>query len=201
MKSRNILGFSSLSRIYSTPIFIVFVAVFICGAIAGSITGQISALADGSIIQALAEQLTNQAKLVPTFTEGLKSGMGAFAWQILIIFLGMLRPAGLFICIALTIRGFILAFSTSALFGALGSKGIFISLFSSGMSAVITIPCLIVTAVACYVSAKQAPKGKKLGYFYVLRSQRGVLLICTIISIWISTLRLPFAYAISHLFA
>ncbi len=199
MKKRNVLGFALFSRLWSMPIFIVFVALFICGAIAGSITGQLTSMSDAYIIKSLADSIEVNAQLAPTFLDAVKAMLSALSWQMLIIFLGLIKPAGLFICIALTFRGFIIAFSASALFGALGTKGILISLCSSGLTAVITVPCLITSAAACYFASKQAPKGKKFAYFYVLKSQRAVLFICILISMWASALRLPIAYLILHI--
>lgn len=199
MKNRNILGFALFSRLWNTPIFILFIALFICGGIAGSITGQLTSINDTYIIKSFADTIEESAKLAPTFLDAVKAMLSALSWQILIIALGLLKPAGLFICMALTIRGFILAFSASALFGALGAKGILISLCSSGLTWVVTVPCLITSAVACYMSAKQAPKGKRLSYFYVLKSQRAVLFVCILISMWASALKLPIAYLILHI--
>lgn len=198
MKNRNVLGLNFFTRLWTMPIFTIFVALFVCGAIAGSVAGQISAISDEYVIKSLASSIVEQSLKAPTFADGLRAAGGALAWQVLMIIIGLIKPVSLFMFTALVTRGFLIAFSASALFGALGAKGIIISLCSSGITAVITVPCLLTTAAACYFSAKQAPKNKRFGYFYVLKSQRGVILICTIISMWFSSLKLPFAYAVCH---
>lgn len=198
MKNRNILGIAFFSRLWHMPIFIIFISVFMCGAIAGSVTGKISAITDEYIIKSFANMIVEQSTKAPTFIDALKEMLSVFMWQFAIVFSGILTPTSLFICFFIMIKGFLLAFSASSLFGALGFKGIIISLCSSGIASIITIPCLLITATTCYYAAKQSPKNKKYGYFYVLKNQKSAILTCTVISVWFSALKLPFAYAVCN---
>ena len=173
MKNKKIPGSFLFSELWGAPAFVMLAALFVCGAIAGCFTGQMAA---GSGLAAL----------------------GAFGWQMAALAAGWLRPASLFLSLLTLVRGFSLSFSASALLHAFGTEGIWLSLASGGVTAVITVPCLLVTAAACFLAAQDAPRGRRGGYFYALGRYRGAIFCCTVAAMWAGALRLPFAWMIER---
>ena len=55
---------------------------------------------------------------------------------------------------------------------------IWLSLKTFGLQAVVTVPCLLVTAAAAFCASIDQPRGMKLGYWYALKKYRPALLAC-----------------------
>lgn len=192
MKQRNILGFFSLQAIFQTPAFVFLTALFLCGAIAGSFTGLMSGRLDGEMIERLADTLVAAAGEEQSLVYTLITAIGgAILWQAGSVLCGMLRPASLFLSALCAARGFSFAFSVAALLTALGTQGAWVSLAAGGLSAVATIPCLLLSASAAFLAAREAPHGRGGGYFYALGRYRGALALCLLIAICAAGLRIP----------
>ena len=88
---------------------------------------------------------------------------------------GWMRPASLFLPLICAARGFTLSFSVSTLLQALGIDGVWRSLAASGMAAVITVPCLLLTAAACFSAAQSAPRGQLGRVFLALGRYRSAV--------------------------
>ena len=111
---------------------------------------------------------------------------------------GWVRPASLFLSLVCAARGFTLSFSVSALLHALGMEGVWRSLAASGAAAVVTVPCLLLTAAACFLAAHDAPRGRRGGYFYALGRYRGAVLACTLAAVWAGVMQLPFGWMVER---
>ncbi len=193
---RYIPGF--FAPIWGSPALIFLTALFICGAVVGSFTGLLAA-ANGSVqIAQLADALAVQAGKAPDVMDAAFAALGAFGWQISVLLAGWTRPASLFLPLICAARGFTLSFSVSALLQALGIDGIWRSLASSGMAAVITVPCLLLTAAACFSAAQSAPRGQRGGYFYALGRYRSAVLGCTLAAVWAAVMQLPLGWMVER---
>lgn len=198
MKNKKIPGSFLFSELWGAPAFVMLAALFVCGAIAGCFTGQMAAGSGLAPIERLADMLETEARQTPGAREALLAALGAFGWQMAALAAGWLRPASLFLSLLTLVRGFSLSFSASALLHAFGTEGIWLSLASGGVTAVITVPCLLVTAAACFLAAQDAPRGRRGGYFYALGRYRGAIFCCTVAAMWAGALRLPFAWMIER---
>lgn len=200
MKNKRIPGSFLCSEIGGAPAFVLLAALFVCGAIAGSFTGRQAAGSGLAPIQSLADMLEAAARRTPGAKEAFLAALGALGWQTAALAAGWMRPASLFLSLLILVRGFSLSFSVSALLHALGSEGVWLSLASSGAAAVVTIPCLLLTAAACFLAAQDAPHSRRGGYFYALGRYRGVVFLCTLAAMWAGALRLPVAWLIERWF-
>lgn len=195
MKSKRVPGVLGFSQLWGAPSLIFLTALFLCGAVAGSFAGRMAASSNTAFIVRLAQALAESATRPPNGRDALMAAIGAFGWQISAVIAGWIRPSSLFLSLVCTARGFTLSFSVSALLSALGAQGIWRSLAASGASAVVTVPCLILTASACFIAAQESPRG---GYIYVLGRYRGAVLLCTLCAIWAETLQLPLVWLIER---
>ena len=193
---RYIPGF--FAPIWGSPALIFLTALFICGAAVGSFTGLLAAANGSAQIAQLADALAVQAGTVPDVMDAVFAALGAFGWQISVLLAGWMRPASLFLPLICAARGFTLSFSVSTLLQALGMDGIWRSLAASGMAAVITVPCLLLTAAACFSAAQSAPRVQRGGYFYALGRYRGAVLGCTLAAVWAAVMQLPLGWMVER---
>lgn len=198
MKTRHISGFFGFSQLWSAPALIFLTALFLCGAVAGCFAGRMAAGSGAELIARLAASLENSAAQPPAGRDALFAALGAFGWQFTVLLAGWTRPSSLFLSLLCAARGFTLSFSVSAMLRALGTQGIWRSLAASGAAAVVTVPCLLLTATACFIAAQEAPRGVPGGYFYALGRYRAALLLCTLAVIWAGTLQLPLAWIVER---
>lgn len=198
MKSKHVPGSFALSALWGAPALVFLTALFVCGAVAGSFTGLIAAESVQNGIAQLADALAARAAAAPGARDALYAALGAFGWQAVALLAGWTRPASLFLSAVCAVRGFTLSFSVSALLHALGSEGVWRSLAASGVSAVITVPCLLLTAAACFSAAQEAPRGRPGGYFYALGRYRGAVLLCTLAAVWAGMMQLPLGWIVAR---
>lgn len=198
MKTRRISGVFGFSQLWSAPSLIFLTALFLCGAVAGSFAGRMAAGSGAEFIVRLAEALESSAAQPPNGRDALFAALGALGWQFATVLAGWTRPSSLFLSLVCTARGFTLSFSVSALLRALGAQGIWRSFAASGAAAVVTVPCLLLTAAACFIAAQEAPRGVPGGYFYALGRYRGALFLCTLAAIWAGTLQLPLVWLVER---
>ena len=196
MKSRHIPGVFGFGQLWGTPALIFLTALFLCGAVAGSFAGQMAAGSGAEFIARIAASLESSAARMPSARDALFAALGALGWQLATVIAGWTRPSSLFLSLTCAARGFTLSFSVSALLRALGAEGIWRSLAASGAAAVITVPCLLLTASACFIAAQEAPRPG--GYFYALSRYRGAVLLCTMAAVWAATLQLPLVWLVEQ---
>ena len=193
---RYIPGF--FAPLWPCPALIYLTALFVCGAVAGCCTGLLAASGGTEAIAQIAGALEAQAGRVPGGMDALYAAPGAFGWQAALLLAGWVRPASLFLSLVCAARGFTLSFSVSALLHALGMEGVWRSLAASGAAAVVTVPCLLLTAAACFLAAHDAPRGRRGGYFYALGRYRGAVLACTLAAVWAGVMQLPFGWMVER---
>ena len=167
MKRQNVLSFFSISRLTQTPAFLFLTAVFLCGAVAGSLTGVISTSRGVTLSFSLPEERSAVMLLG-----------GTLLWLAGALLAGALPPGGLFISAVVAARAFVLSFSVAALLDEPALKTIWLSLKTFGLQAVITVPCLLVTATAAFCASIDQPRGMRLGYWYALRKYRPAIFAC-----------------------
>lgn len=190
---QHIPGF--FAPLWQSPALVYLTALFVCGAVAGSFTGLLAA-SGGADLTRLSGALGARAAAAPDGMDALRAALGAFGWQAAALAAGWLRPASLFLSLLCTVRGFTLSFSVAALLHALGTEGLWRSLAVTGAASVVTVPCLLLTAAACFAAAQEAPHGR--AYFYALRRWRGAVLGCTLAAMWAGVLQLPFGWMIER---
>lgn len=193
---RYIPGF--FAPIWGSPALIFLTALFVCGAAAGSFTGLLAASNGSEQIVQLADALAVRAGRAPNGMDAVFAALGAFGWQVSVLLAGWMRPSSLLLSLVCTVRGFTLSFSVSTLLRALGMDGVWRSLAASGMAAVITVPCLLLTAAACFSAAQSAPRGQRGGYFYALGRYRGAVLGCTLAAVWAAVMQLPLGWMVER---
>jgi len=167
MKRQNVLSFLSIASLTQTPAFLFLTAVFLCGAVAGSLTGVISTSRGVTLSVALTEERSAAMLLA-----------GTLLWLAGAVLAGALPPGGLFVSAVVAARAFVLSFSVAALLGEPVWGTIWLSLKTFGLQAVVTVPCLLVTAAAAFCASIDQPRGMKLGYWYALKKYRPALLAC-----------------------
>ncbi len=200
MKHKRISGSFLFAELWSAPAFILLSALFLCGAIAGCFTGRMVAGSGLSPVTDFAAMLEENARRTPGAKDALLAALGALGWQVAALLAGAVHPASLFLSLLAVVRGFVLSFSVTALVHALDTEGMWLSLASGGACAVITVPCLLLTAAACFLAAQDAPRGRRGGYLYALSRHRGAVLLCTLAAMWAGVLQLPVAWMIERWF-
>ncbi len=160
MKRQNVLSFFSIASLTQTPAFLFLTAVFLCGAVAGSLTGVISTSRGVTLSVALTEERSAAMLLA-----------GTLLWLAGAVLAGALPPGGLFVSSVVAARAFVLL--GEPVWGT-----IWLSLKTFGLQAVVTVPCLLVTAAAAFCASIDQPRGMKLGYWYALKKYRPALLAC-----------------------
>ena len=171
MKKRNVLSFFSVGALTQTPAFLFLTAIFLCGAAAGSLTGVISTSRGVMLSFELPEE-RNALFLL----------FGTLLWLVGAVLAGLLPPGGLFISAVVAARAFILSFSVAAMLGKPAWATIWLSLKAFGLQAVVTVPCLLVTAAAAFNAGIDQPRGMKHAYWYALRRYRSAVLVSFLLS-------------------
>lgn len=186
------ISFYSIGLIWGTPAFLFLIALFLCGVIAGGFTGLMGGT-QGSVTR-LANYLTAGANgELPLAGQIVGAACSTLLWIVLCLVAGALTPHSLFLAAVAAARGFTLSFAVAAVVGSLGLRGVWLSLVTTGLPSLITVPCLMLIAAAAYLAAIEAPHGKRGGYLYALGRYRGALTLCTLLSAAASLLRVAVA--------
>lgn len=199
MKRQRLLSFFSLRTLWDTPHFVFLVVMLLCGALAGSFTGLRSGQSEGALLEQLAHQMIEQAQAPGQVGVALcQAALGGFAWQIVTILCGAMRGHSLLISAVCAARGFVMAFAAGAFLSTLHLQGFLLALASGGVSAVFTVPCLLLTGTACFIGGQQAPRGRG-GYWYALGRYRAAVILCTMVAVFGACLRVPLIVMLAHL--
>lgn len=188
MKRQRVLSFFSLRQLWETPHFVFLTVMLLCGALAGSFTGLRSGQYEGALLEQLAEQMIVQIQDT-SWKLAVQALLGTVAWQAAVILLGRFRGSSLLVSGVCAARGFLAAFSAAAFLAAFSWHGIVLSLLTGGLSAVITIPCLLLTSTACFLAGQERKRPKD--YWYMLLRYRSAILCCILLSIAGGILRIP----------
>ena len=174
MKKR--INFFSIGVVWGTPAFLFLIALFLCGVIAGGFTGLMDG-AQGSVTR-LADYMVAGAgaEAVSSGAQALGALCGTLVWLALCLLAGALTPYSLFLAAVVAARGFMLSFTVAASVGGLG--GVWLSLATAGLPALVTVPCMLTVASAAFLAASEAPHGRRGGYLYALGRYRGALALC-----------------------
>lgn len=193
---RKKLQFYPISIVFHTPAFLYLVILFLCGIIMGSFTGVIGNLQQP--VQQLAKFLMEQQKGITTL-QVMGVLLSTLLWLVACMILGMLPLARLTVACLVGLRGFVLAFTAAAFVAQMGIQGIGISFISVGGYAIVTVPCLLITAAAVFLAASEAPNTRTAEYLHALGRYRGALLICFLLSLSAAILRVTVGTAILKL--
>lgn len=187
MKRQRVLSFFSLRQLWETPHFVFLTVMLLCGALTGSFTG----LRSGQYEEALLEQLADHmiAQIQDTsWSIAVHTLLGVFFWQAAAILLGRIRGGSFWLSGLCAARGFLAAFSAAAFLAAFSWRGLGMSLLTGGVSAILTIPCLLLTCTACFQAAQDRKRGT---YWYMLLRYRGAIVCCMLLSVIGGILRIP----------
>jgi len=130
---------------------IVCGALFICGSIVGTAA---AGFAGGTGVSDSLTEFLAQSGQAPVRMSGFFSTLfNDSVYHLVAIFLGF-SALGVF-CVPLlaAVRGFFLCFSISAIVHHFGGDGILLSLAISGVTALLTIPCLFILSVQSFTSS------------------------------------------------
>lgn len=186
MKQR--MQFYTIDLIWRMPLLLFLLVVYLAGTIVGASAGILGSHSDA--LQPILSRLLDQSTTPSALPQLLGSAVGStLLWFCLCILSGLFVPALLFCSLVIALRGFLLSFSVSALMLSLGLKGILLSLATFGLSAIFSVPCLLLTAAAVLDTAGSLPKGQRRRYFYDLGRYRSAILVCAVISILSTVLR------------
>ena len=146
---RGMLSFSDARRLRQSPLFSFLTAVLLCGILAGSFTGMHIPQSEGNYVNELAALVSsNAAGQMPTIRTVAACLAGTFGWAAAAILLGKLPGRLLWISFLTAIRGFLLAFAAAAALVESGVWGIYLSLVSIGISAVLWLPAILLLCTA-----------------------------------------------------
>ena len=195
MKRQKVLSFFSLRILWETPHLVFLTAMLLCGALAGSCTGLRSGHSEGALLEQIAVQMVEQARIGDGNVWMLlaRTLAGALAWQGAAILCGMLRGHSLLLSGLCAARGFLLSFAAGAFLSTLQLRGLLLALITGGVSAVVTVPCLLLTASACFLAGQDAPNNRK-GYWYALARFHSTIALCTVLACCGAILRIPMLF-------
>ncbi len=189
MKRQRVLSFFSLKQLWETPHFVFLTVMLLCGALAGSFTGLRSGQYQGALLEQLAGQMTAQLQDT-SWGFGVRALVGAAAWPAAAILMGRMRISSLFLSGLCAARGFLAAFSAAAFLSAFSWSGLILSLLTGGLSAILTIPCLLLTCTACFLASQETGRRGKT-YWYALLRYRSAVVCCLVFSLLGGILRIP----------
>lgn len=200
MKRQKVLSFFSLRTLWDTPHLVFLTAMLLCGALAGSCTGLRSGHSEGVLLEQMAEQMVGQASIGDGSVWMLlgRTLLGVLGWQVAAILCGMLHGHSLLLSGLCAARGFLLSFAAGAFLSTLQMRGLLLALITGGVSAVVTVPCLLLTATACFLAGQEAARNRK-GYWYVLTRFRSAILLCTLLACCGGILRIPMLFLAAKL--
>lgn len=177
MRKRGTFSFPVLQELWRTPTFSFLIAVFLCGVLAGSFTGMHITSGSGLYVERLADfYVSEYAGNTEGTGQALAHCLDAFAWPLTALLCGMLAASTLLIAGIVAARGFLLSFSVAALMTRLGLAGVWLSIATTGLCAVITIPCLLLCGTAA-VTASLNRNGIR-GYLRELFRLKQVFFLC-----------------------
>lgn len=172
---RGMLSFSDAWRLRQSPVFAFLIAVLLCGVLAGSFTGMHIPQSEGNYVNELAELVSsNAAGQMPTLRTVAACLGGTFGWAFLAILLGKFAGRLLWISFLIAARGFLLAFAAAAALVESGVWGIYLSLVSIGISAVLWLPAMLLLCTAVLDTERRS-------YTTGLKRYGGVLVLCGIL--------------------
>lgn len=200
MKRQKVLSFSALKILWDTPHLVFLTAMLLCGALAGSCTGLRSGHSEGALLEQIAQQMIAQAQVGDGALWELcgKALLSALGWQAAAVLCGMLRGHSLLLSGLCAARGFLLSFAAGAFFSTLQMQGLLLALVTGGPSTVIQVPCLLLTAAACFLAGQEASCSRK-GYWYALTRFRGAVLLCTLLACAGALVRVPMLFLAAQL--
>lgn len=171
---QHIFGFSVVRRLRQSPIFAFLLAVLLCGMLAGCVTGMHIPQGQETYISELAQLLaSNAAGKMPSIRTVAACLAGAYGWMLAALILAAMPGRLLWIALLMAVRGFLLAFSVAAVLTQSGLWGVYICLVSIGISAVLWLPAMLLTATAALdVGMNQ----ERHGYFFSLKRNGSVLI-------------------------
>ena len=173
---RGMLSFSDVRRLRQSPVFAFLTAVFLCGILAGSFTGMHIPQSEGNYVDDLAALVSsNAAGQLPTLRTVAVCLGSTFGWAVLAVVCGAVAGRLLWVSLVVAVRGFLLAFAASAALIESGWWGIYLSLVSIGVSAVLWIPAMLLLCAAVLAVGMGR---EKRGYFAALGRYGGVIGIC-----------------------
>ena len=134
MKRQKVLSFFSLRILWDTPHLVFLTAMLLCGALAGSCTGLRSGHSEGALLEQIAVQMVEQARIGDGNVWMLlaRTLAGALAWQGAAILCGMLRGHSLLLSGLCAARGFLLSFAAGAFLSTLQLRGLLLALRKEG---------------------------------------------------------------------
>lgn len=200
MKRQRVLSFFSLRSLWDTPHLVFLVVMLLCGALAGSYTGLRCGHTEGALLEELAGQMVAQAQVGDGTVWMLvgKALCSVLAWQIAAVLGGMLRAHSLILSGLCAARGFLLAFAAGAFLSTLQLRGLLLALVTGGVSSIVTVPCLLLTATACFLAGQEGTRSRG-GYWYALARYRSAIILCTTLALCGGVLRVPMLFLASKI--
>lgn len=172
---RGMLSFSDARRLRQSPVFSFLIAVLLCGVLAGSFTGMHIPQSEGNYVNELAALVSsNAAGQMPTLRTVAACVGGTFGWALAAVLLGKLAGRLLWLSFLMAARGFLLAFAAAAALVESGVWGIYLSLVSIGVSAVLWLPAMLLLCTAVLDVERR-------GYVAGLKRYGGVLTLCGVL--------------------
>lgn len=173
---RGMLSFSDIRRLRQSPIFAFLAAALFCGVLAGSFTGMHIPQSEGKYVSDLAALVSsNAAGQMPSWKTVVTCFGITFVWAVGAVIVGAFPGRMLWVALLMSLRGFFLAFAAAAAVVESGWWGVYISVVSIGISAVLWIPAMLILGTAVLDAGMGR---KKYGYFASLGQYGGVLMIC-----------------------
>lgn len=170
---QDILGFSDVRQVRASPYFVFSVVMLAVGLFAGGFFG-VLLHPNGTAVGAAAQQLSGISGGMPTWSRVFTALAETAGWVALVLLLGGRRGGTLFVALILLLRGGLLAFVVAACVTGTGLSGLLLSVVSAGVSAVLSVPALLLAAAL----ALDAGQGHQRGYGRRLLRHRGALLWC-----------------------
>lgn len=176
---RGMLSFSDVRRLRQSPMFAFLTAAFLCGIFAGSFTGMHIPQSEGNYVDDLATLVAqNAAGQLPTLRTVMACLGGTFGWMLLAVVLGAVAGRMLWLAALTAMRGFLLAFAAAAALAESGWWGVYVSLVSIGVSAILWIPALLLVCTAVLSAAEER---NQYAYGKALARYGGVLALCALL--------------------
>ena len=189
---RDRLSFSDIRRLRQSPLFAFLAAALLCGVLAGSFTGMHIPHSEGNYVNELAELVASNAiGQMPSIRTVLACFGSTFAWVVAAIVLGAISGRMLWISLLMAIRGFLLAFAVAAALVKSGWWGVYISIVSIGVSALLWIPAML---LLCSAVLDAGLGRRKQGYFAAIGEYSGAIscsMLLLIVSIFWRLLIVP----------
>lgn len=164
---KTFLGFSAFRMFWRERTFWWVLLYLVCGVVIGGYAGM---HADRSGIALLAKTVQEQNMMQQAWSTAIPVRlMETLGWILAAIIIGQFPARRLMLVLLIVVRGFLFGFALSVIPAELGWWGVYLSLVTAGLSAILSLPAFLFSAAAVLLCCRQYERRQ---YFHAIGKYR-----------------------------